>query len=152
MRIQKIIDSTKLFWWKNSAPSLKSVFRFLIWGISMKILGVDLESATWKYFYSLYTVQKAPDTSFLIYFSPDDVQSIISGKLALRYSGSQVCSHAQLSTFFFFSFFVLIFSLKSRFNIAKQWHTSHIFLQLVAMKSIANASHNRSLSEFQQVW
>lgn len=42
--------------------------------------------------------------------SPDDVQSIISGKLALRYSGSQ----------------------------------------LVAMKSIANASHNRSLSEFQQ--
>ncbi|XP_074622026.1 26S proteasome non-ATPase regulatory subunit 11-like [Acropora palmata] len=42
--------------------------------------------------------------------SPDDVQSIISGKLALRYSGSQ----------------------------------------LVSMKSIANASHNRSLSEFQQ--
>ncbi|KAM7448508.1 26S proteasome non-ATPase regulatory subunit 11 [Porites harrisoni] len=42
--------------------------------------------------------------------SPDDVQSIISGKLALRYSGSQ----------------------------------------LIAMKSIANASHNRSLSEFQQ--
>ena len=24
------------------------------------------------------------------FFSPDDVQSIISGKLALRYSGSQV--------------------------------------------------------------
>lgn len=151
MRIQKIIDSTKLFWWKNSAPSLKSVFCFLIWGISMKIFGVDLESATWKDFYSLYTVQKAPDISFFIYFSPDDVQSIISGKLALRYSGSQVCSHAQLSTFFFF-IFVLIFSPKSRFNIAKQWHTSHIFLQLVAMKSIANASHNRSLSEFQQVW
>jgi len=41
---------------------------------------------------------------------PDDVQSIISGKLALRYSGPQ----------------------------------------LVAMKSIANASHNRSLSEFQE--
>ncbi|EDO31601.1 predicted protein [Nematostella vectensis] len=42
--------------------------------------------------------------------SPDDVQSIISRKLALRYSGPQ----------------------------------------LVAMRTIANASHNRSLSEFQQ--
>ncbi|KXJ17356.1 26S proteasome non-ATPase regulatory subunit 11A [Exaiptasia diaphana] len=42
--------------------------------------------------------------------SPDDVQSIISRKLALRYSGPQ----------------------------------------LIAMKSIANASHNRSLSEFQK--
>lgn len=42
--------------------------------------------------------------------SPDDVQSIISGKLALRYSGPQ----------------------------------------LFAMKSIANAHHNRSLEEFQE--
>ena len=34
---------------------------------------------------------------FILLFSPDDVQSIISGKLALRYSGSQVqCNNAFL--------------------------------------------------------
>lgn len=45
------------------------------------------------------------------FYSPDDVQSIISGKLALRYAGSNI----------------------------------------EALKSIASASKNRSLSEFKEV-
>ena len=38
-----------------------------------------------KFFYIIYLFMFVRP-----FFSPDDVQSIISGKLALRYSGSQV--------------------------------------------------------------
>ena len=48
----------------------------------------------------------------LLHFSADEVQAIVSGKLALKYSGPEV----------------------------------------EAMKSIAQASHKRSLAEFQKVW
>ena len=49
---------------------------------------------------------------FFYFYSPDDVQSIISGKLALRYSGSQV--QYQLRKIYIFS--VIEYSCISRNN------------------------------------
>lgn len=40
------------------------------------------------------------ECGFLLLCSPDDVQSIISGKLALRYSGSQVRDYKRSTSFY----------------------------------------------------
>lgn len=91
------------------------------------------------------------DPLLLFSFRPEEVQSLISGKLALRHAGRQVRTHdfcgGQLGG-------LSQIALCNTFKLVGTWLTvvtSSLTLQTDALKCVAQASKNRSLADFEKV-